>query len=146
MLDIVKIGDEVEVAIIDLDVEKERIALSRKALMDNPWDKVEAKVGDVVEVKITEINEKGLKVEAFGVDGYIPSSEATKDKADLNSLFAVGYTYNAQVLEVKPKEWRLKLSIRRVQEKKERAEFEKYMTSDESSVTLGDQISDELKK
>ena len=142
----VKIGDMIDVAIIKIDEAKERISLSRKALMDNPWDKVEAKVGDVTKVKITEVNEKGLKVEAFGVDGYIPSSEATKEKADLNSLFAVGDIYDAVVLEVKPKEWRLKLSIKKIQVAKEREEFEKYMTSDESSVTLGDQVADELKK
>ena len=142
----VKIGDIIEVAIIKIDEAKQRISLSRKALMDNPWDKVDAKVGDVTEVKVTEVNEKGLKVEAFGVDGYVPASEATKEKADLASLFAVGDLYNAVVLEIKPKEWRLKLSIKKIQEKKEREEFEKYMTSDESKVTLGDAVSDELKK
>ena len=142
----VKIGDMIDVAIIKIDEAKERISLSRKALMDNPWDKVEAKVGDVTKVKITEINEKGLKVEAFGVDGYIPASEATKDKADLNSLFAVGDEYDAVVLEIRPKEWRLKLSIKKIQVAKEREEFEKYMTSDESSVTVGDTLSDDLKK
>lgn len=142
----VKIGDEIEVAIVKIDTEKERISLSRKALMDNPWDKVTAKVGDVTEVKVTEVNAKGLKVEAFGVDGYVPASEATKEKADLASLFAVGDLYNAVVLEIKPKEWRLKLSIRKIKEEKEREEFEKYMTSDEANVTLGDALSDELKK
>ena len=60
----VKINDEIEVSIIAIDEAKERISLSRKPLLDNPWERVEGKVGDIVDAKIAEINEKGLKVEA----------------------------------------------------------------------------------
>lgn len=142
----VKIGDVVEAAIIKIDADKERISLSRKALMDNPWERVNAKVGDETEVKVVEINEKGLKVEAFGVDGFVPASEATTEKANLNDLFAVGDVANAVVTEIKPKEWRLKLSIKKIKEANERKEFEKYMTSEESQVTIGDALKDETKK
>lgn len=141
----VKINDEIEASIIAIDEAKERISLSRKPLLDNPWERVEGKVGDVVEVKIAEINEKGLKVEALGVDGFIPLSEASVEKANLNDLYQVGDKANAVILEIKPKEWRLKLSIRKVLEQKSREEYEKHLVSDEEKTTIGDQFEDVLK-
>ncbi len=142
----VKINDEVEASIIQIDEAKERISLSRKPLLDNPWERVEGKVGDVVECKIVEINEKGLKVEALGVDGFVPLSEASVEKANLNELYQVEDKVNAQILEIKPKEWRLKLSIRRILEKKAREEYEKHLTTDEETPTIGDRFEDVLKK
>ncbi len=142
----VKINDEIEASIIAIDEAKERISLSRKPLLDNPWERVEAKVGDVVEVKIAEINEKGLKVEALGVDGFVPLSEASAEKANLNDLYQVGDKTNAIITEIKPKEWRLKLSIRKIQEAKAREEYEKHLTTEDNSATIGDQFEEVLKK
>ncbi len=142
----VKINDEVEASIIAIDEAKERISLSRKPLLDNPWERVDAKVGDLVEVKVTEINEKGLKVEALGVDGFIPMSEATVDKVNLNDAYQVGDKENAVIIEIKPKEWRLKLSIRKVLEQKAREEYEKHLTTEDEEVTIGDRFEDVLKK
>ena len=142
----VKINDEIEASIIAIDEAKERISLSRKPLLDNPWERVEGKVGDVVEAKIAEINEKGLKVEALGVDGFVPLSEASLEKANLNELYQVGDKVNAIITEIKPKEWRLKLSIRKLLDQKTREEYEKHLTSEDNSATIGDQFEDILKK
>ena len=143
----VVIGDEVEVAIIAMNDEKENIRLSRKALMDNPWDKVEAKVGDTVDVKIKEVKSSGLVVEAYGVDGFIPASETTVEgKKALTDFYAVGDEAKAIVIDVNKKEWKLKLSIRKFANKEERAEFEKYLESEEASTSIGDQFKEVLKK
>ena len=143
----VVIGDEVEVAIIAMNDEKENVRLSRKALMDNPWDKVEAKVGDTANVKIKEINNIGLVVEAYGVDGFVPASETTvENKKSLSDFYAVGDEAKALVIDVNKKEWKLKLSIRKFANKEERAEFEKYLESEEANTSIGDQFKDVLKK
>lgn len=144
----VVIGDEVEVAIIAINPKEEKISLSRKALMDNPWSRVDAHEGDLVDVKITEIKENGLIVEALGVDGYIPASEAVADikKDNLNSLFAVGDEAKAYIIEVKPQEWKLKLSIRKYVAEEERKSYEKYLNEDtNASVNIGDMFKDLLK-
>ena len=141
----VKINDEIEASIIAIDEEKERISLSRKPLLDNPWERVDAKVGDIVEVKIAEINEKGLKVETLGVDGFIPMSEATVEKANLKDVYQVGDTQQAIITEIKPREWRLKLSIRKVLDAKAREEYEKHLTDEEVTSTIGDRFEDVLK-
>ncbi|MBR6072514.1 MAG: 30S ribosomal protein S1 [Acholeplasmatales bacterium] len=141
----VKINDEIEVSIIAIDEAKERISLSRKPLLDNPWERVEGKVGDIVDAKIAEINEKGLKVEALGVDGFVPMSEASLEKANLNDLYQVGDVAKAVITEIKPKEWRLKLSIKKVLESEAKAEYEKHLTTEEDSATIGDRFEDVLK-
>ena len=143
----VVIGDEVEVAIIQMNDEKENIRLSRKALMDNPWDKVEAKVGDVTDIKVKEIKSSGLIVEAFGVDGFIPQSETmVEGKKTLSDFYAVGDEAKAIVIDVNKKEWKLKLSIKKLVNKEERAEFEKYLKNEEASTSIGDQFKEVLEK
>lgn len=143
---VVKIGDEVEVAILAIDLEKERVSLSRKALMDNPWAQVEAKLGDVVEVTVNEIVPKGLRVSAFGVDGFVPISESYSERIDdLTKYYTVGDKAMAEVIEINPKEWKLRLSIRRVLRAKEQADYSKYMDNEDATTTIGD-IAEDLKK
>ena len=144
----VVIGDMVEVAILNISTKDEKIALSRKALMDNPWARVTAQYGDIVEYKVLEVNEKGLKVEACGVEGIIPASEALKElkNASLESYYAVGDTGKAYIIDIKPQEWFLKLSIKKLQLEEERKSFEKYLSEEnEENVTLGDVFKDILK-
>ncbi len=144
----VVIGDEVEVAIISMNDEKENIRLSRKALMDNPWDKVETSIGEVLDVKIKEINKLGLVVEALGVDGIIPASETNVEdtRRDLAEYFAVGDEAKAVVVEFNKKEWKLKLSIRKFANKEERKKIEKYLQNEDVTSSIGDQFEDVLKK
>lgn len=141
----VKIGDEIEVSIINIAEDKERISLSRKPLLDNPWANVTAKAGDTTTAKVTDVNEKGLKVDAFGVEGLVPASEATKEKGNLADFFAVGDEVEVIVLDVKPREWKLKLSINKLKDAKERKEFEKHLTTEETPVTIGDALNSEDK-
>lgn len=144
----VVIGDEVEVAIISMNDDKENIRLSRKALMDNPWDKVETSIGEVLDAKIKEINKLGLVVEALGVDGIIPASETNVEdtRRDLADYFAVGDEVKAVVVEFNKKEWKLKLSIRKFANKEERKKIEKYLQNEEVTSSIGDQFEEVLKK
>ena len=143
----VKIGDEVTCAILSFNAASEKISLSRKALIDNPWTRVDAKVGDVVQVVVKEVYDNGLQVETLGVDGFIPASEALTDSQNgtVKDYFHVDDTAQAEIIEIKPQEWRLRLSIRRPAIKEERKEFEKYLNKEEATVTLGDVFKDSLK-
>ncbi len=144
----VKIGDEIEASIIAIDPAKEKISLSRKPLLDNPWDRVDAKVGDTCEVTVTEVNDKGLLVTAYGVDGFVPLSEVCENKEDAKTCYAEGDKAQAVVLQVNPKRWQLKLSIKKVNEAKEKADLEKILNQDNDveESTLGDQFKDVLNK
>ncbi|MDE6946894.1 MAG: (d)CMP kinase [Anaeroplasmataceae bacterium] len=144
----VKIGDEVECAILSLDDSKEKISLSRKALMDNPWKRVTAHTGDIVSVKVTEVTDNGLQVETLGVDGYIPASEALTESQNgtVKDYFNVGDEAEAEITDIKPAEWRLRLSIRKVAIREERKAYEKYLETEEATMTLGDVLKDVLNK
>lgn len=144
----VKIGDEIEAVIIAIDEDKKKISLSRKPLLDNPWERVDAKVGDKCEVTVTEINDKGLVVTAFGVDGFVPLSEVSENKDDAKLKYQVGDKANAVVLQINPKRWQLKLSIVKFDKMKEKAEVEKILKegSNVDESTLGDQFKDVLNK
>lgn len=149
--DYCKIGDEVEVAIIAMDPAKERISFSRKALIDNPWSKVNARVGDLVEATVLAIDPKGLQVSALGVDGFIPVKDAFADgqSGKLDDNYAVGDKISAVVTVLKPREWVLELSVKRHLANLEREEFEKYMESEgthDVASNLGDLYKDILEK
>ena len=140
-----KIGDEVEVAIINIDAKRDRIALSKKALIDNPWGRVSAKKGDVIPVEITSISQgKGVVVLADGVDGFIPISELSTEKISrIEDFYSVGDKFDAAVIDVNKNLWILKLSIKLLKEKEAREQFEKYMSEqvgDNDPITVGDII------
>lgn len=145
----VKLEDEVEVVISNIDLAKQRISLSRKALLDNPWSRVKAKVGDVCDCKIEEVTEDGLKVSTLGVDGFIPNSAILDkdDKGKVSDYYSNGDSVKAIITEIKPREWVLRLSVRRLKAMEEKKEMEKYLdeNNDSSNVTLGDMFKDILK-
>ncbi len=141
----IKIGDELEVAIIEINVEKNKVALSRKALIDNPWERVDAKVGDVIDCKVTEVTPKGLKFEALGVDGFVDIRDIKLENGSskLTDYYNVSDEFKAIITKVDPKAWILNASIKKLQEANERADFEKYMQEEKSEdveMTIGDAL------
>lgn len=145
----VKIDDEIEVVISKIDLEKQRISLSRKAMLDNPWSRVKAKVGDVCLCKVEEVTEDGLKVSTLGVDGFIPNAAILdkESKGKVSDYYAVGDEVKAVITEIRPREWVMRLSIRRYKALEEQKEMQKYLANenDDSTVTLGDIYKDLLK-
>lgn len=144
----IKIDDEFDVVVLSKDVKKQRIALSRKAIEHNPWLDLNVKVGQNIEVRVAQASKDGLNIEFQGVDGFIPASEVSIDRINPADHFAHGDTVKARVTDFNRNEWILKLSIRRILESQERAEFEKYLKNEESNednLTIGD-LFDDFKK
>lgn len=146
----VLIGDELEVAILKLSDEDEKVSLSKRVLIDNPWSRVDAKVGDVVEATITEVSSKGLKVDALGVEGFVPARSVVLDgkSSKLEDYYAVGDKINTIAVEVNTSRWILTLDQKAYKKAQEDAQFDNYMESQESqeNPTLGDLLKDELTK
>ena len=135
----VKIGDEIEVKIIKLDDEKQRISLSRKLLLDNPWKNVDCKKDDILEVEVIEATSKGLKVLACGVEVVINPNDALVEKGKLEDFYAKGDKVKAKVMDVNKDKWILKLNIKVLKLAEQQEEFEKYKESnDNTSATIGD--------
>ncbi|HHW79596.1 MAG TPA: 30S ribosomal protein S1 [Acholeplasmataceae bacterium] len=146
--DHLKIGDEITLSILNLDLKRERIALSKKALEDNPWKNVTLKRGEQVKAVIKKIDDEGLHVLVQGIIGLIPKNEVSGDQSGLlEAYYAIDDTVEAVVTEANSRNWVLKLSIKQIETLKARQEFEKYLedeTEESTGQTIGDLFADEL--
>ena len=146
-----KIGQELSCAIVSLDAKKERVGLSMKVLVDNPWGRVKAQKGDTVKATITSIVAgRHLNVSCLGVDGTIDIKEVPmKEKSSkLEDYYTEGDTVDAIVTFIDTRAWKLELSIKRYTSRIEREQFEDYMKKEqekETVITLGDLFKDILK-
>ncbi|MBR4236235.1 MAG: bifunctional 4-hydroxy-3-methylbut-2-enyl diphosphate reductase/30S ribosomal protein S1 [Clostridia bacterium] len=118
--DVVKVGEQIQVKILDLDPERDRISLSRKATMPRPWTVAEEKypVGSVVEGKVVRLTTFGAFVELeSGLDGLVHISQcATRRVEKVEDAVKVGDIVRVKVLDVDTEKKRISLSIRAVLE------------------------------
>jgi len=146
-----KVGQELNLAIVNFEPKKEKISLSLKALVDNPWARVKANKGDTVKATVTGVVAgRHLAVSCLGVDGIIDIKEVPmKEKSSkLEDYYTVGDEVDAVVTFIDTRAWRLELSIKRYTSRVEREQFEEYMKKEqekETVITLGDLFKDILK-
>ena len=147
-----KVGDSIEVIVLDIDKENRRLSLGHKQLEDNPWDVFEEKytVGSVHEGKITELLEKGAVVALDeNVEGFATPKHLQKEDG---SQAQAGETLPFKVIEFNKDSKRIILSHSRTfedparEEKKAAAKKAPRAKKDEApkienvaaSTTLGD--------
>jgi small subunit ribosomal protein S1 len=130
--DFVKMGDELEVVILGVDVANQRISLGHKQLFENPWDKLEEKykVGFETECKIIKPIEKGIIVELPDiVDSFIPASQiAVFPIRNFGEHFNFGDTLKAELIEFDKNNKKIVLSIIEYLKDKEQSEIDKYIS------------------
>ncbi|MBR1685238.1 MAG: bifunctional 4-hydroxy-3-methylbut-2-enyl diphosphate reductase/30S ribosomal protein S1 [Clostridia bacterium] len=118
--EVVKPGQEVDVQILSLDRERERIQLGLKQLTPKPWDNATEKypVGAIVEGKVVRITTFGAFVELEpGLDGLVHISQCALTKiAKVEDAVQVGEIRRVKVLNVDTEAKRISLSIRQVLE------------------------------
>ena len=117
--DIVKVGQEVQVMILKLNLEQGRVSLGMRQILPDPWDVVAEKyhVGDVIEGEITRLVPFGAFVLLEGdVEGIIPNSElAHRRIAKPSDVVEAGQQVQVKVIDVRADERRLTLSLRALQ-------------------------------
>ena len=140
--DLFKVGDEVEVKIIKIDSNEQKISLSQKDLKQSPVQAYAKKfnVGDIVIGKIRDIKDFGVFVElGDNVDALIR-------KEDLGSVSAESLNINdnieAAIAFIDEKKNRIRLSVRSLERQKEREVLNEINSGDK--VTLGDIIKEQL--
>ncbi|MDL2236037.1 bifunctional 4-hydroxy-3-methylbut-2-enyl diphosphate reductase/30S ribosomal protein S1, partial [Christensenellaceae bacterium OttesenSCG-928-L17] len=116
--DILKIGQQIEVLVLNVDTEKERISLGYKQLQPKPWTMAGEKypVGSVVEGKVVRIVPFGAFVALEPtIDGLIHISQVSvKRIAKVEDEINVGDTVRCKVLDVNPEAKRISLSRKEV--------------------------------
>jgi len=115
-----EVGQTIDVQVIRIDPDNQRIALSRKRLLANPWDTVEERYrpGDIIHTTITRIVDFGAFAELEpGIEGLIHISEiADIAVAEPLKTIKVGDAVKAKVLRVDRKRQRVGLSLRQAED------------------------------
>ncbi len=112
--DLLKIGQEINVEIIDIDYDKQRISLSLKNTEPDPWLQAEAelKEGDIKEGTITRIKAFGAFVEVLpGVEALFPQSELGDYQNKNNCIIKAGDKINTRIIKFNPKDKRISLGL-----------------------------------
>lgn len=155
--DVLKVGEDVKVKVLAVNPEKDRISLSIKQTLPQPWDDIEEKVaeGDVLDGKVKRLTSFGAFVEVFpGVEGLVHISQIShKHIATPNEVLTSGQDVKVKVLNVNGEDRRLALSIKALQEKPAADKKEVEVVEEEhveipeedTGFTLGDLVGDDLK-
>ncbi len=140
-------GDMVKAVVTEVDVEKERISLSIKAVEGDPFAEAigGVKRGSVITVEVTAIEDGGIEVEYEGMKSFIRRSDLSRDRADQRpERFGVGDKVDVRVTNVDSKTRKLGLSIKAREIAEEKEAVEQYGSSD-SGASLGDILGAALK-
>lgn len=149
--EVVSIGDQVDVEILSVDKEKNRLSLKVLNVQDNPWDNISAyhNVNDVVEGTVVRVADFGAFVALeSGVEGLVHVSEISNEhiKHPKDALQA-GQKVEVRILDIKPADQRMSLSIKAVDDDSAAVEqaVEEFAQEGDATATLGDVLSDKLK-
>ena len=114
--EVVKVGDPVNVQVLDVDLSRERISLGLKQTTDDPWKQLVKNfpIGSIIEGKVTKLVPFGVFVElGDGVEGLVHISEMAKGHVETPDQVAkVGDKVHVKVMDVDEERRRISLSMR----------------------------------
>ena len=114
--EVVKVGQEIEVQVLDVDLNRERISLGLKQTIEDPWRSLVKKypVGAIVEGTVTKLVSFGVFVDlGDGVEGLVHISEMAKQHVEQpNQVCAVGDPVQVKVMEIDLDRRRISLSMK----------------------------------
>ncbi len=142
-------GEKIQVKILEIDTNKERISLGVKHLINNPILDFISKnpIKSTVSGKIISIDQKGLTVNlANNINGFIKKINLAKDKLEQRiDRFAIDETIDSMIISFDEKLKKINLSIKEIEIKEEKKVLHKYGSSD-SGASLGDILGNVLNK
>jgi small subunit ribosomal protein S1 len=145
--EVVSVGQEVDVEVLDVDLDRERVSLSLKATQEDPWREFERKyqTGEVINGQVTKLVPFGAFVRvAEGIEGLVHISElSTQHVESPEQVLSVGQAVRVKVVDVDVMRRRISLSIKRVGDEPEvqpRAEFEAEAVEEEAPVEVAEPV------
>ncbi|MFO8027211.1 MAG: 30S ribosomal protein S1 [Opitutales bacterium] len=119
--EMLKQGEEVEVMIIEIDRDRERVSLGLKQLQDNPWDRIEERfpVGSTIKGKVVNLVPYGAFIEIQeGVEGLVHVTELswTKRISKPGEVLRIGEEVEAVILGIQKDEQKISLGTRQLDE------------------------------
>jgi small subunit ribosomal protein S1 len=145
-----KVGDEIEAVILNIDVEKQKVSLGIKQLEGDIWEEffIRQKMGDLLNVKIVRIAEFGVFVEILpGIEGVVFNSEIDEKKIENPAdVVKVGEEKTAKIIKMNPRDKKISLSFRQAQTDLQKQDYQKYQENQDDRLTFGDLIKDQLRQ
>lgn len=145
--EIVNVGDEVEVYVLNVDVVNNKISLGLRNVNENPWKDILSnyKVDSIVAGKVVRLTDFGAFVEiGAGVEGLVHISQISDEHiARPSSVLTVGDVVKVKILDIKAAEQRMSLSIKDAVEGIDE-QFDEY-SNQELGTTIGDALMGKLK-
>jgi small subunit ribosomal protein S1 len=133
--EVVKVGDEVQVVVLKLDQGEQRISLSRKQVLTNPWDNIEERyeLNQLVEGTITRILDYGAFAEIEpGIEGLLHVSQLSRTNVEKASeVVKEGETHLLRVVSIDQRRQRIGLSLKAVTAQEQIEWMAQHMSSAE---------------
>lgn len=146
--DVLEIGQEVDVYVLDVDKETGRIGLALKDINNDPWDLIakEVNVDDIITGKVVRIIDRGAFVEIKeGVEAFLPISHLKEERvANVSSVVNPGDEVTVRVLTFDPSHKRMSVSIKDVNKEPEEDYSEFLNKEEELGSTIGDLLKGKL--
>lgn len=144
-----KKGDKLKAMVLSIDKDTEKFSLGIKQLEKDPWEtaKTRYKVGSAIEGKVTKVTDFGAFVELEeGLEGLVYISELADQRVEKASdIVKVGDIVKAEVISLDTKERRIGLSIKKLKQSEERANYETYVNQKDKKTSLGELLGEQLK-
>jgi len=140
-----KIGDKIEVVILEMDVENRRLSLGHKQLEENPWDIFETlyNVGATHEGTVVGQNDKGMIVSLQGVEGFAFHKGLVKED---NTTIKMGETAEFRVVEFSKENKKIVLSHTRIWQDKLDEERDRKRMEENHEVKEASKITKRISK
>ncbi len=138
-----KIGDSIEVVILEMDIENRRLSLGHKQLEENPWDVFETiyNVGSVQEGTVVGQNDKGMIISLQGVEGFAFNKGLLRED---NTSIKMGETAEFKVVEFSKENKKIVLSHSRIWQDELDAEKERKSTEDQKKAKESSRIAKQM--
>lgn len=147
--DVVEEGQKVQVKVLSVDRDNERISLSIKETLPGPWADIDEKApkGSTLEGTVKRLVSYGAFVEVFpGVEGLVHISQIShKHIGTPHEVLNEGQTVKVKVLDVNKADQRLSLSMKEFEERESNEAFDYELPEESKGFSLGDMIGDKLK-
>jgi len=145
-----KVGDTVKVKVIKVDAENNKISLSIRETLDNPWNKEikNFKVGNIYQGKVKRLTNFGAFIELSpSIEGLVHVSQISREHvSNPADVLKNNQEVSVKVIEIKPDQKRVGLSIRDAEQDQFAAFSKEYLDNQSLNINIGDLFADKLKE
>ncbi|HHU70162.1 MAG TPA: bifunctional 4-hydroxy-3-methylbut-2-enyl diphosphate reductase/30S ribosomal protein S1 [Thermoanaerobacterales bacterium] len=146
--EVVKEGDDIEVKVLNVDRERERISLGVKQILPNPWENIKERyeIGSIITGKVIKLVSFGAFVEIEpGIEGLVHISQISWEHViKPEDVLSVGQEIKVKIMDLNPEEHRMSLSIKEAEGAKNNTDTS--ITNQKNGVTIGEMFKDILEE